>query len=183
MLVVAVKPLDPIISRFEDRGYTISRKWPPSFKHRDAVKLVVWPKIDTYEDEARQRDTIQRMLRDVYREQGWCVYLDEAQYVTDYLKLTRDVVRLWRQGRSIGITVVAASQRPRHLPLEAYSQASHLFAWATRDRLDVQRLRDFAGAADPTRVQAALAGLTRGSQHRTLYMGPAGTLVETEAPA
>jgi hypothetical protein len=108
-----------------------------------------------------------RALAEIYRAGGWCVVLDETRYITDFLKLARHVELLWLQGRSLNVSMVAAAQRPRHLPLAAYSQASHLYLWNVRDRADVKRLSEISGQADIRRIQAEVQGL---SKHEALYV-------------
>lgn len=154
------------------------RTWPePS---GELERVILWPKVKETSDIPHQREVIRDCLQDIYRDGGWCVYLDEARYITDYLGLGRLVELLWLQGRSNNITVVASAQRPRHLPLAAYSQASHLYLWPTRDMQDLRRVQEMAGGPSLPEVKAAMAGLP---EHACLYLGQDGTMVGTKVVA
>jgi hypothetical protein len=127
-----------------------------------------------------QREGIRRMLENVYEEGGWCVYLDELRYISEQLKLRNHLELLWQQGRALGVSVVAGSQRPAHVPLVAYSQASHLFLWRTGDDRDLARVAEF-GLAPSATIRAEVPSLER---HEVLYVDPIrGALARTETTA
>jgi len=118
------------------------------------------------EDVANQKVAIGNMLQSLYVTGGWTVYLDEVRYVTQYLKLAPAVELLWQQGRSLNLSIMAATQRPRHIPLSAYSQATHLFLWRDNDEENIRRLSGL-GAADKVTVQFAVMNLAK---HEVLYV-------------
>jgi len=117
-----------------------------------------------------------RALRDVYSQGGWCVYLDEARYITEFLGLSKLVELLWLQGRSLGVSVVASTQRPRHLPLAAYSQASHIYIWRNRDAQDMKRLAEMAGGPPLSEIKAAVSALP---QYGCVYLSATGEMSTT----
>jgi hypothetical protein len=84
-------------------------------------------------------------LMTIFRQGYWCVVLDEARYITHDLSLSDEAQLLWLQGRSLRISVVAGTQRPRWIPLEAYDQATHLFFFKDTDRPNVDRVAEMAG--------------------------------------
>jgi hypothetical protein len=174
VLVLASKPRDPVIDTYKDRGYRITREWPvPN------GRWILWPKNERHEDLPKQRDVFGRALASVYRAGGWCVVADETRYITDFLKLSRHVELLWLQGRALGVSTVALAQRPRHLPLAAYSQASHLYLWNVRDREDIRRLADISGPVD---IRTLMAQVQRLGQHETIYVGAnTGATYRTQA--
>lgn len=176
VLVLACKPADPVIDTFRDKGYRVTREWPvPN------GRWILWPKNEAHEDLPRQRDVFARALQAVYRRGGWCVVADETRYITDFLKLSKHVELLWLQGRSLNVSVVSLAQRPRHLPLAAYSQATHLYLWNVRDRADMKRLSDIAGRVDMRRIMIALAKLDK---HEHLYVNAnTGETYRTQAHA
>lgn len=148
------------------------REWPAY-----GDRLILWPRNSKTDDIATQRETFRRALRDVYRQGGWCVYLDEARYLTEFLGLSKLLELLWLQGRSLGVSVVSSTQRPRHLPLAAYSQASHLYVWHTRDEQDQKRLSQIAGGVPLRDIKAAMDSLPR---HGVLYFNPDGEISTTK---
>ena len=168
-LVVATKPQDPLISELTgDLGYKLVREWPPPPPQEvpEFRRVCYWPPIERVEDVANQKVAIGNMLQSLYVTGGWTVYLDEVRYVTQYLKLAPAVELLWQQGRSLNLSIMAATQRPRHIPLSAYSQATHLFLWRDNDEENIRRLSGL-GAADKVTVQFAVMNLAK---HEVLYV-------------
>lgn len=170
VVFVATKPKDTIVEELEGDGYHVSRKWTPQYD-----RLVLHPvrRRSAEEDQQDSRNEIGRMLDSVYVQGGWTVALDELRYVTGTLNLQKRVETLWLQGRSLGVTVVAGVQRPRHVPLEAYSQAQHLYLWRTRDRKDLARLAEFSGEVNTNQLEAIVQTLPK---HATVYAGADGTV-------
>lgn len=101
------------------------------------------------------------------REQmGWTIGVDETHYFSDFLRLSDELELLWRQGRSEGTTIIANTQRPRHIPLVAYSQATHLFFWSSPDLSDVKRI----GEMTPLPLTRITDILSQQSKHDVLYV-------------
>ncbi|HZP28436.1 MAG TPA: ATP-binding cassette domain-containing protein [Acidimicrobiia bacterium] len=173
VVVVATKPRDPVVDSFRKAGFRVTRTWPPppTWQH-----VVFQPRHQRRDDLPHVRAAIAAMLDDVYVSGGWCVYVDELWYCTGRLRLGDHLTDLWAQGRALGVSLVAAAQRPRHVPLAAYSQATHFFLWATGDEGDLARVGEF-GRADRRFVQQTLASFPR---HDTLYLHAIeGTAIRT----
>jgi hypothetical protein len=152
--------------------------------HRDVARRWLlrppFPKGATVTDikRAHARE-FKRALMRAFEQGGWTVAADEVRYLTDYLGLADEMELLWLQGRSLGVTVIAGTQRPRHIPLEAYSQASHLFFWQTPDGGDVRRIAEVA-SVNATAVADAVVNL---QGHTVLYVHPAtGGMMTTTSP-
>lgn len=161
--VLGTKPKDPTLSRLMGAGFRRLREWPPSWgQHR----VVVWPEYRKIEDVGRQQVVFDHMLREIFTAQSWCVYVDELHYLCEVLRLDRHLTTFWQQGRSIGISLVASSQRPANIPLAAYSQATHLFFWRTNDERDLKRIGGIGGLSSKVIAQA-VAGL---DHHNVLYV-------------
>lgn len=152
VLAFVTKRRDPVIWGLEEQGYDVFRDWK-DVPAEVSPRRVIAPRTKGVHDLDHQRETFSTALSAAFRQGGWTVYLDEMRYVTDFLGLARDVELLWHQGRSEGTTVVACAQRPRHAPLLAYSQASHLAFWRTGDSQDLRRLGDFGGGAKDQIIQ------------------------------
>lgn len=174
VLFLATKPKDVVINKLRKEGYKVTKDWPTY-----GERIVFWPNINKFADVANQRAEIRRVMSDVYEAGGWTLYLDEALYITQFLKMQKEMELLWYQGRSLGITIVAATQRPRHLPLAAYSQASHLYIWKTRDKTDLKRLSEISGNLDVREIERNLQALPK---HCCLYVDGYGTIQATKAP-
>lgn len=91
------------------------------------------------------RDVFREGIMTAYRQTGWCLAVDEARYICDNLGLRDEMALVWLQGRSQGNTVIANTQRPRYVPLEAYDQATHIFMWTDRDGATVKRNAEILG--------------------------------------
>jgi len=116
------------------------------------------------------------MLMRIREQMGWTVGVDETHYLTDFLKLDRELELLWRQGRSEGTTIIANTQRPRHIPLVAYSQATHLFFWSSPDLNDVRRI----GEMVPIPLTEIVGVLNGQDKHTILYVNTVtGDLFQT----
>lgn len=102
------------------------------FEHRDKAKLQVF-----------------NALRRVYHEGDWIVYFDEVQDIGGLrqpnLGLSMHLDEFYRKGRSNGLSVLATTQAPRHVPTSFYDQCS--FAWIGRiaDEDKQKRLREIGG--------------------------------------
>jgi hypothetical protein len=118
-------------------------------------------------------------LDHAFRDGSWCIYVDELPYACKRLGLAADLVTIWEQGRALGLSLVTATQRPAHVPLEAYSAASHLFLWRETDGSNLKRFRELGGGLGPA-VVAALPTL-RG--HEVLYVNTrTGDIARTLPP-
>lgn len=176
VVVAASKPRDPLIGSFARNGYRVAREWPTW-----GERIVLHPRVDGPEDVPNQARQFDGLLREAYSSGGWCLFIDEAQYLSQYLKLSRMLELLWIQGRSMNVTMVAATQRPRHVPLAAFSQATHLYLWRNRDRQDLRRLSEISGAVDINQITEAVQRLGR---HECLYVDARrGTIHVTQAEA
>jgi hypothetical protein len=143
VLMLATKPKDKLITASKEQGYHFAKEWPIDF--RLYPKNVLWPKIARIEDIRTQQAVFGQCLHDVYSSGGWCLYMDEVRYLTETLKLKKLLEIMWLQGRSNDISIVATSQRPAWIPLEAYQSADHLFMFRESDMRNLQRLREIGG--------------------------------------
>lgn len=171
--VLATKPKDELLTSFKRDGYTIVNDWPPA----DFVKRAVfWPSVKRLRDNYNQADAIYHCLDTVYQSGGWCLYADEIRYLTQTLKLKQELEIMWLQGRSLGVSLVASTQRPAWVPLEMYSQATHLFLWRDTDKRNLNRLGEIGGV-DTDLVSYEVARLPK---HDMLYVNTRdGTLAIT----
>jgi hypothetical protein len=127
-----------------------------------------------------QREIFRDAFARIYREGGWCVALDEVRYIVDNLGLKDEVNIFLLQGRSLGISLVTATQRPRFIPLEVYDQSTHLFFWRDNDAGNLQRLSEL-NARSASFIRSVVANLER---FQVLYINTrTGIMARTRAPA
>lgn len=135
--VLATKPRDSSLSALRSDGFRRRKDWPPDW---DQNRVLVWPTIRKPEDVAMQRRVFAHTLQSVFESGGWCLYADELRYLISPLGLSAHLELLWLQGRSIGVSLVCATQRPAHVPLLVYDQATHLFFWRDNDETNLRRI-------------------------------------------
>lgn len=167
-VLIATKRKDEVLDTFRPDGFVRLPTWTVS----DAElypRVMLAPDLPSAAQRETQREQIRDCLNSVYHQGGWCVYLDELKHIASYLKLEPEVELLLHQGRSAGITVCSGVQRPRHVPLMAYDQTTHLFLWESRDHNIRKRLAELGGRADPGLVMSGVQSL---SGHEFLYVNP-----------
>lgn len=165
IMVVSTKPADKTLLQLTNRDYQVTRDWPPS---RIGTRYILSPPQtkDVYETRNIHNDVLNRAFQDVFTAGGWCVYVDELFYLSNRLKMDVWAQELLLQGRSLGITMVVGCQRPRNVPVEVYSSATHLFVWSTNDDYDVGRLAGISNI-DTNYVETELDSL---GKHDVLWM-------------
>jgi hypothetical protein len=161
--VLATKPADPTLSQLRGQGYKRIEAWPPPAL---TPRVLLWPRFRGRRDMPAQRAVIADAVVEMFASGGWCIYVDELAYLSQMLKLDTDLRLIWQQGRALKLTLMGATQRPAWVPLEMYSQATHLFFWRTTDRADLGRIGGLGGI-DPTLVRQRVSRLRN---HECLYV-------------
>lgn len=158
---MAQKPQDPLIGELvTEKGYYLCREWPPPEPREHFNRVVFWPRNEKVSDIPNQHKAFKIALTDIYQAGGWCVYLDEARYVTQFLRLAPLCELLWLQGRSLKVSLVVGTQRPAWIPLSAYDQATHLFLWRENDATNLARLSGLGGV-NTSELRDVIANLER----------------------
>lgn len=182
VVVICTKPRDSTIDSLKREGYKVLRQWPPNpamLEPGKSHRFVLWPKFQRTADQAAQAANIRNCLEQVFTDGAWTVFLDEQQYISEDLGC-RDLVRLlYKQGRSLQVSLVAGNQRPRWVPRETWTEATHLLLFKTGDREDLKALSGL-GVASSDAIKATVPHLP---SHHVLYVNTrTGTLAITKAP-
>ena len=153
-LIIATKRRDPLLESLMKQHSVISdpKQIEDMAKTMDGVpvsrRLMFWPKFSNkVSNEERiklQAEYIKFALDWAEKSENWAILLDELMWVSRNLRLERELEAVWFQGRTQGISLIGAAQRPTHVPRLAYSQATYFFIWQTADRQDLERLRDIS---------------------------------------
>lgn len=178
VVATATKPEDKTMSSLIRRDkYKRIAAWPPGPTRR---RVVLWPPINRPSDIPVQRAVFADALGEIYAERGWCVCVDEVWYLSKFLGLGRVLELFWSQGRSIGLSLVAATQRPAYVPLMMYSQATHVFLWRENDPANLKRIRELDGGLNSSLIQHTVASLPK---FECLYLNTrTGHMCITRAP-
>jgi hypothetical protein len=148
----ATKPRDPELSVLNPPwwktwtdpstrdGYVRYEAWPVHASPDRFPRRIIWPKATKIDSDEHQRHVFKDAMAYIFQSGGWCVALDETMYMTESLGLEKQIRMMLTQGRVLGISMINASQRPRHIPLVVYSQSTHLLFFRTTEGVDVARL-------------------------------------------
>jgi energy-coupling factor transporter ATP-binding protein EcfA2 len=142
--ILASKPRD---DRLAALGWPTIRSWPPSYGQEHSI---VWPKARRPSTATRDMRAVFGPLLDaIYHEGGQAVYIDEAADFEDPLPtgmgLRGTMNRYWRTGRSLKLTLVAGTQRPRRVSVSMWTEPSWVFVFHIDDREDLKRVADLSG--------------------------------------
>lgn len=182
VLAFATKPKDKTMDALVRRqGWRLVRKWDrmPNVI-RGTLRVVFWPRFRTPHDVPNQGREIREAIYEAFVVGGWCLFVDELHYMDHTLGLKKEIEMVWTQGRSIGLSLVAGSQRPAHISLMAYDQATHVFFWRDNDERNLKRISGMNGL-NSNLIRSTVASLPK---HHVLYVNTrTGEMVVTEAPA
>ena len=139
VVVFATKPRDKTMDTLIANGYMKMERWQ-SVDANQFPRRVLWPDATRLKSKATQKVVFNDAMEKIYREGGWCVALDETWYMTNILDLDEEIKTYLLQARSLGISLVAATQRPAWVPREIYTSSTHLFFWRTNDETDLKSI-------------------------------------------
>lgn len=183
VVALATKPRDETMDKLMESGnYIRQERWHNGLSAKQFPKRVIWPPVNFRTGFADQRAVFLDAMEGVYLEGNWTLFIDELRYMTDsdMLNLSGPIKMLLTQGRSLGIAVVTASQRPAWVPLEVYSQSTHLFIWRANDPVDLKRLSGIAAFRNGKDIAEIVSSLER---YQALYVNTRlGTMYRTRVP-
>ncbi len=172
-VALGTKMRDPEMDAYMAEGYTRVTTWPPPAKalkplEDGSIRIVLWPKIQKREDLRGFRPVFAKALDSMLEDGGWTIIADEGLWLSDRkgLNLGDHLAGIAYTGRSSGITLFMLVQRPRGVPVNCWSNASHVFTWHHGVTADMRELASL-GTQDPKDAQEAIQSL-RG--HQFLYM-------------
>lgn len=164
--VFATKPRDDVLINLRDtQKYRLMKEW----KDYDPVlvpKRLIWPDASSLYSAKHQQAQFRQAMHHIYRQGGWCIYIDELWFIIHQLKLELEIRTFLQQSRSIGVSLVALTQRPAFIPLEVYDQSTHLFFWLDNDERNLKRLSGISWKSAKT-VQTLIMNLDR---YQVLYV-------------
>lgn len=181
VVVFATKPKDDTMTRLINEGsFTKMPRWLNKRSAIDTPRRVVWPNARQLGSVVTQRDAFKDAFEKIYLEGGWTVVVDELWYMVNTLKLDHEIKMFLLQARSLGISLLGATQRPAWVPLEVYSQSTHLFFWRDSDDKNLARVSEL-NAANKDIVKYLVSDL---EPHQVLYVNSrTGQMMRTRTPA
>jgi hypothetical protein len=180
VVAIGTKPADSTLDYLRKRqGYKLVRELPVVVN--GPTRAIVWPKMRTLDRDRKKEiaEVVRQTLDRAFSSKGWTIFADELAYLSNTLNLSRELSDIWQQGRSNFVSLIGCSQRPRHIPLDAYSAASHLFLWRNNDEYDLKRLSGLNGVNAGV-IRRIVPELPR---HHVLYVSTrTAQMVVTVAP-
>lgn len=130
-------------------------------------RVLLWPDTNRYrklEDKLKlQREVFGDAFDRLSNVGKWTVQIDEGLYTVNprFLNLASHLAMSSNMGRSAKMTLITLAQRPSHLPLELYSNASHVFTARTGLPQDRKRLAELNTVEDQKAFYDRLSELRR----------------------
>lgn len=155
-IIVATKPDDGTLTSM---GWPIVDEWPAGY---DKNQVIYWAKAKGLGSRGidRQREKVMDLLDRVWEPNANVVLsFDELAYIEQDLGLRVPVTRFYREGRALGITLVATTQRPAGVSRYMHSEAGWMVAFAPEDEDDRDRVAQILG--NKTYYREVLAQLDR----------------------
>lgn len=173
------KPKDPTLKELEDHhGYLRLPEWR-RLSPQMVPKRLIWPDAKDLHSTDKQREVFKNAFAHIYREGGWCVYIDELWFFIQHLHLRLEVETFLQQARSNNISMLNLTQRPAFVPLAIYDQSTHLFMFRDNDERNLKRLSGI-GWLSAKLIQYLIANLER---HQVLYINTkTGYMARTTPP-
>lgn len=153
--VVGTKTRDSVLSSWAKAdGLTRIKSWPPKWPgwwwnrpagDEWAQRVMLWPKLRHISDIGHMSGTVAHAADDMFSAGNWCLVADELWYWCAEMGLSHELKTWWSQGRSSGLSLVGATQRPAEIPLLAYNSATHLFFFNDNDDENLKRVSGLGG--------------------------------------
>lgn len=162
VFAILTKREDPLFPLLKRHGFKMRSdlRELESAQTAPRVALHVKPEGLSRGAAAWQAEQVRDALHQVWEQGKWTLYLDEIATLTDQLGLGAELRQLWKEAGSSRISIVAGTQRPSRIPLEAYSQPRFLMLWKSNDREELRRLAGLNGV-DPEPVRDVVTQLDR----------------------
>ena len=144
VVILAYKPRDDTLSAL---GWPVIKQWPPGYGEEHCI---VWPRGGAPSGAAkRHRAVFLPLLDTIYAEGGQTVFIDEAAYFERPLPagmgVSSTMEQFWTTARSLKITVVAGTQRPRNVTRSMWSEPAWVIVFPPDDDDDLKRVAELSG--------------------------------------
>lgn len=147
--VLQFKPRDDTLRLvLPEEEWPIIKKWPPKYGEEHCI---VWPRGMPPSQMARvQRQVFAPLLDKVYVEGGQAIYVPEAAYferaAPNGLGLGSTMENIWSTARSIKLTMISDTQRPRHVTVLMWTEPAWVVIYQLDHHEDVKHLAKLVGS-------------------------------------
>jgi energy-coupling factor transporter ATP-binding protein EcfA2 len=166
--VAKIAPDETITDLYRD--WTRWESWPRRAPTAFENKILLWPKVEGLPiAQARHllAVTFADALDTITAKGKWTVHIDEGLFMSlPYDRRSRrgaglglgdTLATMSALYRSSGGTLITLSQRPSHLPLALYANASHSFIARASESADLKRLAELGGRQSARELQKEIA--------------------------
>lgn len=169
VVALGTKPADPTLDQLvKSEGYRRIPSWDkmPTLAGRKEMRVVLWPPYKGRADRRNQAAQIGIALDQMFSAGGWAVWADELWILEKRLGLSDQLQEWWTQSRALKGSLIGGTQRPAHVSLLAYDQATHLFFWRDNDHANLKRIAGLGGL-NSNLIRSTVAALPK---HDALYV-------------
>lgn len=169
VVALGTKPEDPTLDKLvKAEGYRQIPSWDkmPTLAGRKEMRVVLWPPYRNRRDRKNQAIQIGIALDEMFSSGGWAVWADELWILEKRLGLSDHLQEWWTQSRALRGSLIGGTQRPAHVSLLAYDQATHLFFWRDNDHTNLKRIAGLGGL-NSNLIRSTVASLPK---HDALYV-------------
>ncbi len=144
--VLQYKPRDSTVQKVIP-DWPIIKKWPPRYGEEHCV---VWPRGFSASKAAYgQRQVFAPLLDQIYSEGNQIVFIPEAAYferaLPNGLSLSGTMEQFWSTARSLDLTVISDTQRPRNVTLLMWTEPAWLVIYKLRSKDDLKHVAGLSG--------------------------------------
>lgn len=149
VVILNFKPRDDTVSAIQTKHeWQTVKEWPPAYGEEHCI---VWPRGGPPSGAAKKHRAVFVPLLDrIYAEGGQTVYIPEAAYFERAqpagLGMGGTMEQFWSTARSLKLTVISDTQRPRQVTRLMWSEPAWLFIFRVDDRDDLKRVAEMSGA-------------------------------------
>lgn len=145
VVILLTKPADKTLAELD---WPVVTRWPPSQwndKHRQVVFHARSHGLGRAA-RARQAEQVEQLLDGLWHPDSNVVLaVDEIAYVEQELGLRTHMTTFFREGRTLGITIMASTQRPAGVSRAVHSETAWCVAFAPKDEEDAERMAQILG--------------------------------------
>jgi nucleoside-triphosphatase THEP1 len=143
-VIICTKKADRVFAKL---GWPIVDTWD---EVRQETNCLYWPRTSRTGTARKQyhEAKVNDLLDHLWKEDAnTIVAFDEIGYIESLSLETKNNVQMyWREGRSLGITVVGMKQRPQGALRDMHSETYWTMAFKPKDRADLERWSELFGA-------------------------------------
>ena len=145
VVILLTKPADKTILAMD---WPVVTSWPPSEWNSKNRQVIYHAKSHGLNKAATQRQAqqVEDLLDKLWHPDANVILaVDEIAYVEQELGLRTHMTTYFREARTLGITIVASTQRPAGVSRAVHSETAWVAAFAPKDEDDAERMAQILG--------------------------------------